>query len=176
MYKEKTQNLSWTLQIHFNVNYFLLLTKSHSGDASTTIFGPESFTCVKGDPAVSSSGMTENRPRWRNGEPCGIKRKRPTDVSGGGATVTLKRPRDSDSDSIFLYFHLAHLWKNIFHLILLILLISVQRKFDSICLHEAFNRNHLQRESFQLILSITLETTFFPLTFRWKTFACFFIV
>jgi len=81
----------------------MLLTKSHSGEASTTIFGPDNFVCVSGDP-VSSSGMTEKRPRCRNGEPCGINRNRPTEVSGGGgATDTLNLPRDSASDdSIFL--------------------------------------------------------------------------
>lgn len=95
-----------TLQIQLmNLNcrtFHPLLTKSHSGDASTTIFGPVNLVCVDGDPD-SSSGITENLPRCKNGDPCGINRKRPTEVgSGGGATVTLKRPRDSASDSIFL--------------------------------------------------------------------------
>lgn len=78
-----------------------LLTKSHSG-VSTTIFGPDNFAWVKGDP-VSSSGITEKRPRWRKGDPWGMSRKRPTEVSGGGgATETLKRPRDSSSvESMF---------------------------------------------------------------------------
>lgn len=79
-----------------------ILTKSHSGDASTTILGLMNFDWVDGEPD-SSSGITENLPRWRNGEPWGISRKRPTEVgSGGGATVTLKRPRDSASESISL--------------------------------------------------------------------------
>lgn len=48
-----------------------LLTKSHSGDGSTTISGPTSFG-VCGEPAsCPSSGITEKRPRWRYGDPPG---------------------------------------------------------------------------------------------------------
>lgn len=86
-----------------------LLTKSHSGDASTKIFGPVNFVWVKGDPPVSSSGITENRPRCRKGDPCGINRKRPTEVSGGGATDTLNRPCDCASEDSISWCFLPHL-------------------------------------------------------------------
>lgn len=52
-----------------------LLTKSHSGDGSTTISGPTSFG-VCGEPAsCPSSGITEKRPRWRYGDPPGYYKK-----------------------------------------------------------------------------------------------------
>lgn len=105
------QNRRQTLQI---LNRFTgekeLTRKSHSGDGSTTILGPDSFVWIAGD---SSSGITENRPRCRNdGDPWGIKRKRPTEVcSGGDATETLNRPDLNSSDSIFPAFHSLHICK-----------------------------------------------------------------
>ena len=58
------------LHKHNNVDDFgCLLTKSHSG--STTIFGPDNFVCVSGDPSCPSSGITENLPLCRNGDPPG---------------------------------------------------------------------------------------------------------
>lgn len=56
-----------------NVDDFgCLLTKSHSG--STTIFGPDNFVCVSGDPSCPSSGITENLPLCKNGDPPGYLR------------------------------------------------------------------------------------------------------